>query len=80
MGIHPQQAPIPTSQITKDVLGQTQMIYQDNRRNAMHAYTKYKTYYDKTPILQSSKKQIMYTSYSRKRITKLAKLFSQKFG
>ena len=45
--IRPQQQPIPTSQIAQDVLEQTQMIYQDVRKNTMQAYIKYKAYYDK---------------------------------
>ena len=47
LGIRPQQQPIPTSQIAQDVLDQTEMIHQDVRKNAMQAYIKYKTYYDK---------------------------------
>ena len=47
LGILPQQQPIPTSQISQDILDQTEMIYQNVRRNAMQAYMKYKTYYDK---------------------------------
>ena len=39
-GIRPEQALTPTSQISQDVLDQTQMIYQDIRRNAMQAYFK----------------------------------------
>ena len=46
LGIRPQQQPIPTSQIAQDVLEQTQMIYQDVRKNTMQAYIKYKAYYD----------------------------------
>ena len=44
MGIRPQDAPIPTSQNSRDVLDQKQMIYQDVRRNAMQTYIKYKSY------------------------------------
>ena len=40
MGIHPQQQPIPTSEIVQDVLDQTEMIHQDVRENAMPAYIK----------------------------------------
>ena len=47
LGIRAQQQPIPTSQIAQDVLEQTQMIYQDVRKNTMQAYIKYKAYYDK---------------------------------
>ena len=47
LGIHPQQQPIPTSQIAQDVLDQTGIIHQDVRKNAFQAYIKYKAYYDK---------------------------------
>ena len=47
LGIRLQQQPIPASQITQDVLDQTEMIHQDGRKNAMQAYIKYKAYYDK---------------------------------
>ena len=47
LGICPHQQPIPTSQIAQDVLEQTQMIYQDVRKNTMQAYIKHKAYYDK---------------------------------
>ena len=42
----PQQAPIPISQIPRDVLDQAEMNYQDVRRKAMQAYIKYEAYYD----------------------------------
>ena len=45
--IRPEQAPIPTSHISHDVLDQTEMIYQDVRRNAKQAYIKYKAHYGK---------------------------------
>ena len=45
--IRPQQQPIHTSQIAQEVLEQTEMIYQDVRKNTMQAYIKYKAYYDK---------------------------------
>ena len=47
MGIRPQKIPSPDSEIAQHVLEQTEMIFQDVRRNAMRAYTKYKAYYDK---------------------------------
>ena len=47
LGIRPQQQPIPTSQIAQDNLEQTEMIYQDVRKNTMQACIKYKAYYDK---------------------------------
>ena len=48
LSIRLQQAPIPTLQYMQDVSDQTEMIYQDVRRNAMQAFIKYKAYYDKT--------------------------------
>ena len=45
--IHPQQAPIPASEIVQGVLDQTQMVNQDVRRKAMQAYIKNKAFYDK---------------------------------
>ena len=47
LGIRPQQQLIPTSQIAQEVLEQTEMIYQDVRKNTMQAYIKNKAYYDK---------------------------------
>ena len=47
LGIRLQQLSIPTSQIAQDVLDQTEMIYQDVRKNSMQSYIKYKTYYNK---------------------------------
>ena len=50
LGILPQQAPIPTSQIAQDVHDQPEMIHQYFRKNTMQAYIKTKTYYDKNAI------------------------------
>ena len=47
MGIRPQQQPIPTSQISQEILEQTEMIHQDVRKNTMQAYIKYKAYHDR---------------------------------
>ena len=47
VGSSPKQQPIPTSQFAQDVLDQTEMIHQDDRKNAMQAYIKHKAYYDK---------------------------------
>ena len=47
MGIRPQKASSPDSEIVQDVLEQTEMIFQDVRRNTMQAYIKYKAYFDK---------------------------------
>ena len=47
MGLCPQKNPSPDSQIAaQDVLEQTEMIFQDVRKNAMQAYIKYKAYND----------------------------------
>ena len=35
MGIRPQKVPPPDSQIAQDVLEQTEIIFQDVRKNAM---------------------------------------------
>ena len=40
LGIRPQQQPIPTSQIAREVLEQTEMIHHDFRKNIMQAYIK----------------------------------------
>ena len=47
MCIRPQKVPTPDSQIAQDVFEQTKKIYQDNRKNDMQAYIKYKPHYDK---------------------------------
>ena len=47
LGIHPQQQPIPTSQMAQEILEQTEMTHQGVRKNAMQAYIKYKAHYDK---------------------------------
>ena len=47
MGIRPQKFLSLVSQIAQYVLEQTEIIFQDVRKNAMQAYIKYKAYYDK---------------------------------
>ena len=47
MGIRPQKSPSPDSQIAQDVLELTEMVFQYFRKNAMQAYIKFKSYYDK---------------------------------
>ena len=47
MGIRPHKTSSPDSKTAQDVLEQTEMIFQDVRRNTMQAYIKYKAYYDK---------------------------------
>ena len=42
MGIRPQKIPSPDSEIAQDVLEQTEIIFQDVRRNAMQPHIKYK--------------------------------------
>ena len=46
MVIRPQKVSTPISQTAKDDLEQTEMIFQDVRKNAMQAYIKYKAFYD----------------------------------
>ena len=42
MGVRPQKIPSSDSQTAQDVLEQTELIFQDVRKNAMQAYIKYK--------------------------------------
>ena len=70
MGIRPKKNSSPESEIEHDVLEQTEMIFQDVRRNAIQAYIKYKAYYDKKPMPQNWNNLTMFTSYSRKQITR----------
>ena len=56
MGIRPQQQPIPTSQISQDVLDQTKVIHQDVCKNAMQAYIMYKAYHGKKANASNLKK------------------------
>ena len=53
MGIRPQKIPSPDSQIAQGVLEQTEIIFQDVRKIAMQAYTKYKAYYKKKQMPQN---------------------------
>ena len=80
LGNHPQQPSIPNSQYAQDIFDQTEMIYQDVRKSAMQAYNKKKLNATKGSTLQSSKRQNMYMSYSRKRIIKGVKFHLQDFG
>ena len=77
MGIRPQNIPSPDSEIAQDVLEQTEIIFQDVRRNAMQAYIKYKAYYDKKANA-SKFKQSDYV-YSQKQITKEVNIPLQNF-
>ena len=52
MGIRPQKLSSPDSEVAQDVLEQTEMIFQDVRRNAMQACIKYKAYYEKKSMPQ----------------------------
>ena len=79
LGIRPQQQPIPTSQIAQEVLEQTEMIHQVVCKNIMQAYIKYKAFMTRKPMLPTLKKQITYTSCSRKRIINAAKFFLRNF-
>ena len=80
LGIRPQQQPIPTSQNAQDVLEQSESIHQDVRKNACKLTSNTKLITTEKRTLQSSKKQIMYTSHSRKRIIKGLKFCLQNFG
>ena len=80
LGIRPQKNPSPDSQIPQVVLQQTEMIFQDVRKNAMQAYIKYKAYYDKKADASKLKKQITFTSYKQRRFTKEANFLSEIFG
>ena len=50
------------------------MVFQDVRKTATQAYIKYKTKYDEKQTPQNLNKQIMFTSYEVKRITKEANI------
>ena len=81
MGIRPQKIPSPDSEIAQDALEQTEMIFQDVRRNAMQAYIKYKSYYDKkTNASKLETNLITFTFYSQKQITKEVKFPLKIFG
>ena len=47
MGTRQQKTPSLFSQTAQDVLEQTEIIFQDDRKKARYAYIKYKAYYDK---------------------------------
>ena len=55
MGIRLQNIPSPDSQIAQDLLEQTEMTFQDVRKNDMQAYIKYKAYYDEKANLSKFK-------------------------
>ena len=57
MGIRPQKMPTPNSQISEDVLKQTEMIFHDVHKNIMQAYIKYKAYYDEKANASKLKEQ-----------------------
>ena len=56
MGFRPQKIPPPDSQIAQDVLEQSEIIFQDVRKNAMQACIKYKAYYDREANASKLKK------------------------
>ena len=57
MGIRPQRIPTPYSQIAKDVLKQTHMIFYDVRKNTKQAFIKNKAYSDKKANVSKIKEQ-----------------------
>ena len=80
-GIRPQKTSSQDSEIAQDVLEQTEMIFQDVRRNTMQAYIKYKAYYDKKkPTPQNGNNLIMFTFCSQKQISREVKIPLQIFG
>ena len=84
MGIRPQEFPSSHSQIAQDVLEQTEMIFQDVRKNAMQAYIKpisnTKRNMLKKPMPQNLNKPITSTYYSQKQAINGAKFPGQIFG
>ena len=81
MGIRPQKTPSPDSEIARDVLEQTEMIFQDVRRKTMQAHIKYKAYYDKKkPTPQNLNNLITFTFGSQKPITRVVKFPLQIFS
>ena len=80
MGVRPQKNPTPDSQIDQDMLEQTEIIFQDVRKNAMQVYIKNKAIMIKKQVAQNSNHQNTFTSYSPKRITKEANFPLQIFG
>ena len=46
-GIRPRRANDPDTNVAQDVIDQRKIIHEDVRRNTMHAYFRYKAYYDK---------------------------------
>ena len=69
MGIRPRKIPSPDSQNAQDVLEQTEMNFQDVRKEAMQAYIKYKAYYEKSQCLktQTNRLPFHFTAKSRSR-------------
>ena len=80
MGIRPQKNLSPDSQFAQDALEQTEIIFQDVRKNAMQAYIKYKANYDEKPMPQNWNKPITSLYYSQKQIIKGVKFLLQIFS
>ena len=80
MGFRPQKIPSPDSEIAQNVIEQTEMIFQNVRRNAMQAFIKYKAYYDKKANASKLKQSDYVYYYSQKQITKEVKFPLQIFG
>ena len=56
MGLRPPKIHSPDSQIAQDVLDQTELTFQDVRKNAIQAYIKNKAFYDKKANASKLKK------------------------
>ena len=69
MGIGPQKTSSPDSEIAQGVLEQTEMIFQDVRRNTMQAYIEPKAYYDKKANASKLKQSDYFTFCSQKQIS-----------
>ena len=81
MGIRSQKVSILPSHIAREFFNQTQMIYQDVRRNAMQAYiTKGKTYYDKNSNASKLKEAAYKFVFQPKADNQGKKVFSRNFG
>ena len=80
MGLPPEKIPSPNSQIAQDVPEQTEITFQDVRRNAMQAYIKYKAYYDKKANASNLNKPITSSYQSQKQITRGVKFLLQCFA
>ena len=76
-GICPQETPTTNSQIAEVVSKQTEIIFQDVRKNTMQAYIKYKVYYDRKTNASKLNEQHYVYVLQPKQLTNEAKFPSQ---